>query len=448
MNTTVTLNQEQHDKRLLHLSSALLVERDVRTRRNHKELAYYLVHETARVHQHTLAFLVRPKLRGWALVAATNVSEVEETSAVGGWLRETAVARTSMDIQRLETKDLSPPQDVSGGFPKHAMWMPLSHPDGGIAGVLLVLRPRPFEDKDALIAETLAECYGHALVALDDRPRLRVLYSKYRTKWLMGVAAATLAVCFWPVPMTALAPVEIVAKHTNPITAPFDGIVSEVSVSPYQAVEHEQVLVRMDQTELAMQHNVAKKALAVTIAELERFRHEAYQNSDSKAKLAIWELKVDLRRQELENAREKLEQHRIVAPSSGVVLYDHRFNWRGQPVQAGQRLMTVAKPGQMEAQIDLPVAGLIPLQQDADVTLFLDIAPSTPIHATLTSIGYQAQPTPAGGLAYRYRADFDEGVDESLLGARGTARLEGSHIPLIYSLLRRPIAGLRQFFGL
>ncbi|HEY9080277.1 efflux RND transporter periplasmic adaptor subunit [Magnetovibrio sp.] len=439
---------ESVDSRLLHLSAALLVEREVRAYRDPKTLAHYLVNETARLHQHSLAFLIRPKAGGWAVLAATDVSAVESNSVLGDWLRDVADNRTGDTIETFQTAALNPPEEIAGGLPAHAMWMALKHPDGGLAGVLLVMRASAFENKDCLIAEPMAECYGHALVALDDRPWLRRFRGVNRRRWLIGGAIGLLLVGVWPVPMTALAPVEVVAKKPTPITAPFDGIVSEVEVEPYQNVKAEQVLVRMDQTELAMRYNVAKRSLAVTIAELERFRHEAYQNLESKAKLAIWELKVELRRQELDNAKEKLNRHRITAPSGGVVLYDHRFNWRGQPVKAGQRMMTVAQPDRLEAQIDLSAAALIPLTTGDDATLFLDMDPTHPIAAQLTSIGYQAQPTAAGNLAYRYRADFVDALNGDFLGARGTARLEGSNIPLAYAVLRRPIAALRQFVGL
>ncbi|AUG51723.1 efflux RND transporter periplasmic adaptor subunit [Thalassospira marina] len=436
------------DGRLLHLSTALLIEREVRQQRDARSLAYYLVNETARLHQHSLAFFMRPKARGWSVISATDVHNVEDASGLGDWLRKVAKRKTDDDVTPFETAALAPPADLASGLPPYCMLMVLKHPDGGVAGKLLLLRDTPFQDRDRLIAEPMAECYGHAIASLDDRPFLRRFGSRKGKKWLIAVVVLLCAAGFIPVPITALAPVEIVARQPTPITAPFDGIIADVLVRPYEAVTPGQMVVRMDQTELAMEQNVASRSLAVTEAELERYRHEAYLMPESKAKMAIWELKVELSKQELANARDKLERHRITAPVAGVAVYDHRFNWRGQPVKAGQRLMTIAQPNDLEAQIELPAGALIPLANGAPVTLFLDIDPTRPIAAKLTSIGYQAQPTAAGTMAYRYRADIDGTLNTDLLGARGTARLEGDKILLAYALLRRPIAALRQFVGL
>ncbi len=446
--TAVPPRSEKIDERLLHLSSALMIEREVRQKRDVRSLSYYLVNETARLHQHMLAFLLRPKARGWALVAATDVQNVENNSGLADWLRLVAKRDFDKDITGMPLSDLAPPPEIAADLPAHCMILKLRHPDNGIAGLLVLLRATPFLDKDLLIAEPMAECYGHALVALDDRPFLRRFTAGKAKIWMFGGAVALIAAGLVPVPITALAPVEIVARKPTAITAPFDGIVSEILVKPYEAVTADQVVVRMDQTELAMEHNVALRALAVTEAELERFRQEAYQVPESKAKLAIWEFKVDLSKQELANAEDKLARHRIVSPIGGVAVYDHRFDWRGQPVKAGQRLMTIAQPDDLEAQIELPANALIPMSAGATVTMFLDIDPTRAIVGSLTSIGYQAQPTEAGTLAYRYRADIDERLDTELLGARGTARLEGQDVPLAYALLRRPIAAIRQFFGI
>jgi hypothetical protein len=66
----------------------------------------------------------------------------------------------------------------------------------------------------------------------------------------------------------------------------------------------------------------------------------------------------------------------------------------------------------------------------------------------LSRIGYQARATPSGMMAYRYRATLEEPQGAAALGARGTARLEGKMVTLAYSVFRRPMSALRQFFGL
>ena len=436
------------DDRLKRLTTALLVERDVRQRRDSIDLGYYLVNETARMHDHQLALLFRPKGRSWSMLAATDVSGIEDHSALGDWFRDSVDSGNAKGVHLTTLSALNPPEELSSGLPANILWLPLPHPDSGLAGSLLLFREEPFTELDRLIAEPLAECYGHALVALDDRPWSRRLAGRKLRLIAITSTGFIVAAGFWPISLTALAPAEIVAKNPVPITAPFDGTISEVTVRPYAAVKQGDLLVAMDATELTMQRDVAKKSLAVTAAELERYRHEAFLDRESKSKLEVWEARVELQRQEVDNAVVKLSRHRLSAPQDGVTLYDHRFNWRGLPVKAGQRLMTLADPANLEVKIDLPAQALIPLGQGDEVSLFMDMDPSEPVRAKLSVIGFQARPTPAGTMAYGYRADLLERNDKVILGARGTARLEGPRVPLAYALLRRPLAALRQFFGL
>ncbi len=436
------------DSRLKQLTTALMVERDIRLRRNRTDLHYYLVNETARVHGHQLAALFRPKAGSWKMVAATDVSSVEDHSAIADWFRDKVDGANEQGVHITTTSALAAPEDFSSGLPTNVLWLPLAHPDGGVAGVLLLFREEPYTDRDRLIAEPLGECYGHSLVALDDRSWVRVFRGGKSKAVALTLIALVLIGSFWRVPLTALAPAEIVTQNPFPITAPFDGIVTEILVPPYTSVRKGDLLIAMDATELEMKRNIARQSLAVTTAELERYRHEAFLDRESKSKLAVWESKVELQRQELQNSEEKLGRHRLLAPRAGVVLYDHRFNWQGVPVKAGQRLMTLADPSALEVKIDLPARALIPLEQGGDVALFMDMDPSAPIGAILSVVGVQARPTPSGTMAYRYRARLLEVDEKVILGARGTARLEGERVPLAYALLRRPLSALRQFLGI
>jgi multidrug resistance efflux pump len=447
--TELTSSRAATDQRLMHLSAALLVEREVRGKRNIADLGYYLVNETARVHEHHLAFLLRPKGRSWRVSAVSDVTKFEETSPLGDALRRFTKLQTFDDGVRLvNTSTLSLPDSLALSLPAHVMLMPLIHPDGGVAGLLILLRDHPWPERDRMLAEPLAECYGHALVALEDRPWFRGP-KRNATRLAMGVIASlAIGSGFIQVPLTALAPAEIISAQTLPVTAPFDGIVSDILVQPYTMASPGQELVRLDATELTMDRDIARKALAVTEAELRRIRREAILDPNSKAKLAVWAKKVELRQQTLANADDKLVRHKVISTGSGVVLYDDRFNWKGRPVKAGQRFMTLAAPDKLELQIDLPAANLIPLKTGAKVTLFLDMDPARPLTAELTRIGYQARSDSAGVMAYRYQAKLDENQSGSVLGARGTARLEGKSISLAYALFRRPLTALRQFLGL
>lgn len=55
--------------------------------------------------------------------------------------------------------------------------------------------------------------------------------------------------------------------------------------------------------------------------------------------------------------------------------------------------------------------------------------------------------SPGGVLGYRLKAALAAGTAPPRIGLRGTAKIYGDRVALIYYLLRRPLAAARQFFG-
>lgn len=435
------------DPRLFRLSSALLLEQSLRAKTRSSELCRALVDDTAQIHGHELAFLLIARAGAYRLAAATAVADPDRTGPLGQWL-EKRVA-TLQPVRQTATPyvvELEPPaEDWASGLPGHCLLLPLPRPGGhGNAGVLVLLRGQSWQDPERLLAEPLADCYGHALWTLRHRlPDVATLGGRRA----IAIAAAVLLVALLPVHLDTLAPGEVAAVDTVPVTAPFDGVIADIPVRPYQAVRAGETLVVFDAQELAMKRDVALRSLDVAEAELTSLRNQAFLDMDSKAKLAVAEQKVALERENAAYAQERFERHRLVAATDGVVIFDDRFNWRGKPAQTGQAVMTLAKPEHKELHIDLPVAGLIPTRVGAEVKLFLDMDPSTAIPARLHRLGIEARPTPAGGLAYRYVAVLEDGA-RLQLGARGTAKIYGERVSLAYYLFRRPLAALRQFLGI
>ena len=107
----------------------------------------------------------------------------------------------------------------------------------------------------------------------------------------------------------------------------------------------------------------------------------------------------------------------------------HIDEWRPAPKER--------RPGDM---IDMPA--------DARVTLYLNSAPLEPVDAHLRYAAHEAVQRPDGGFAYRLRATIDAGEQHPRVGLKGTARVSGKRVPLIYWILRRPLAALRPWTGL
>lgn len=443
------MNEAIPDFRLQLLSSALLLEQEVQRKTRLVDLAHTLVNDTSKVHGQSLAFLCLQRHGRFTLMAASSVSAPDRTGPLPLWLRRLAARLQppsgAMTPRLLTPAELDlPSEDWAQGLPPHWLWLPLPRPGGGLVGILALLRATPWEESDRLLAEPLAVCYGQALWAV--RGRLPEL-PRLSTVQKIVAAAVVIGLAVIPVHLDTIAPAEIAAADPIPITAPFDGIVAKVPVHSYQTVKAGQVLAEFDARELTMKRNIAARSLDIAEAELNSLRNQAFVDADSKTKVGVAEQKVALEREGLASAQERLSRHVLTAPEDGVTLYDDRFSLQGRPVATGQSLMTLAKPDRVELHIDVPSAAVIPTAEGAKVNLFLDMDPSQVINATLSRVGYEARPVAGGGLAYRYVARFDNGQRGLQLGARGTAKITGERVMLLYYLLRRPWAALRQFVG-
>ncbi len=102
----------------------------------------------------------------------------------------------------------------------------------------------------------------------------------------------------------------------------------------------------------------------------------------------------------------------------------------------------------------LPVSDAVNLDTGAEVRIFLNIRPDSPLSASLRQASYEAQITSEGILAFRLKASLNNPVRLSSpkssyrIGLRGTAKIYGKEVTLFYYLMRRPLTALRQRVGL
>ena len=118
----------------------------------------------------------------------------------------------------------------------HMVWQPMSLTSGETFAGVLVTRERPWSDQDRKIIARQAGVFANAWQALYGAKPLRTRHWFGRR---MRIALASVAIvgALLPVPMTTLAPVEIVARNPQRVTAPIDGVIKEILVEPNRPVE-------------------------------------------------------------------------------------------------------------------------------------------------------------------------------------------------------------------
>jgi len=421
------------------------LERQAREAASTEQLAFAMVNDGQALfgYRHA-ALLIAGKVR-----ALTGVSVVEPHSPFVAFV-ERACAELGghgkaeqpgvVEVAALEPQTR---EDLAELSLPHAFWLPLRDRAGARFGGLWLAREQPWNAAEQALLAALGESYGHAWCALQPRLPLRLRWPKRRIARYLGAAALVLLV---PLRQSALAPAEVVPRGALVIAAPLDGVIAQVVVRPNQAVRRGELLVRFDATTLKAQADVAERALAVAEAELKANGQRAFQDAESAARLDLLAARVEQKRAERDYARDLLQRTEVRAEQDGVAVFADAERWTGKPVRTGERLLEIADPASAELRIELPAANVMALENQAPVALFLDNQPLTSVPARLQRIGYEAEPVPGGGLAYRLVAGFDEAPPR--IGLRGTAKLYGERVPLVYYLLRRPLTALRQTLGL
>lgn len=343
------------------------------------------------------------------------------------------------------------PADIGDGWrewwPAGVLALPLRRRSGellGWAGFQLDQSPHP--DAAALLARLLPG-WSYCWEMLAGKPRRGI-----RSRWqalggtrrrFIGLAIA--ALFLMPVHQTALAPAEVVALDAMMITAALDGVVRTVHVRPNQAVRAGDPLFSLDDTTLRNRLEVARKSVAVADAELQAATQLTFVDSRNRAELATLIGRAEERRAELTAVQEQLQRVTVTAPYDGVAVFGDPDDWQGRPVATGERIMLLANPERPGMLIHLPVADAIALDVGAPTKLFLTVRPLSPLHGTIIETSYQAIVTPEGIASYRLRASIDS--NDARIGLRGTAKLYGHRVPLVYYLMRRPLARLREWSG-
>lgn len=325
----------------------------------------------------------------------------------------------------------------------HAYWVPLGtniHEAG-----LLFTRETKWEEAELPILERIGQIVGLSWTALE-KPKTKRRNSRKKIILLTSAALAFLAL-FIPVPITTLAPAEIIAADPFIVTAPIDGVIDTLRVKPGTLVKKGDVLATLNDTAYRNEYRLAAEEKAVAAARHRQASLTAFVDAGTKRELAIAEAELKLAKARETYAAQRLSKTKLIADRDGLVIYTDEKDWAGRPVVIGEKIMQIADPARVQLRIESPIADSDALRSGARVRMFLDAAPLAPMEATLTRANYYAQPQAGGQLAYEAYAGLADGEDIPRIGGRGVAKIYGGSAPLGYWLFRKPIASLRQKFG-
>ena len=426
-----------------------------------RELGFVLVNDTMALAPYRQAALWLADEGVWSL---SGVVQVDANVPYAQWLDALSRylhAQGHAGPVLIAASDL--PADLAAQwhqwFPEHGLWLASTKPE--VQGGVLLVRDAPWATDDLAALQDWIEVWWHAFATLH-RPRItrlrgwrerlsKVFVRQPGQVWWrqrrVQLAAVVLAVMFWPVRLTVLAPGELVPAHPLVIRAPLDGVIDVFHVQPNQQVKAEQPLFSFDEIVIQSRLDVARQALATAETDYRQTTQLALSDAKSRTQLGLLAGKAEERRAEIDALQEQMARARVLAPQAGVVLMDDPSEWIGKPVATGERILRIATLDDVEVEAWVPLADAIRLSQGDDVTLYLSASPLSPVSATLRYMAHDAVQRPDGTYAYRVRAALTDKTHHRV-GLKGTAKLHGGWVPLSYWVLRRPWATVRSYLGL
>jgi hypothetical protein len=406
------------------------------------ELAFIAVNETAGLVPYRQAALWED---GRGLTAISGVPAPEANAPFTLFLHRVCKQVTRSGPMTPEILAPFEREEWAEWLPEHGFWLPLPQ----AKAALLLTRDQDWTEEEAPLLSEIAHAYGHALAALRRPTVMQDLKARLhlKRKTILGGSAALVLAALFPVPLTVLAPAEVVAANPAVMRSPLDGVVKHLSVHPNQRVAEGDLLFELDDTTLRGKWEVAEKALSAAEAELRQISQQAVFDPAAKPKLAAIIGRREQQAAELDYLKSLLERIRVKAPSPGIAVLDDPSEWIGRPVAVGEKVMALAEEKDTEIEAWLSPPDAIELAAGGPVTVFLNVSPLSPVSAALSHVAYEATPRPDGSVAHRVRARIGE-ADKPRLGLKGTARLSGARVPLIYWLSRRPIGAIRSAVGL
>ncbi|MBS0452376.1 MAG: HlyD family efflux transporter periplasmic adaptor subunit [Proteobacteria bacterium] len=438
-------------------ASLIRIEGELRRCATREALWHHLVNEPSVLLPagQALVFEAPPMAdAAWRAVAGAGLVSINRDAPMVRWY-ENIVARlrkgdpqASTSLRLFDLPEHAAPEDpcTAEAAMRHMMWVPLI--DGACAprAGWLLARDTPWEEAHERLAERLGAAYAHGLSAIEGRARPPAPWSRHRRRLGIGALGLVALAAIVRVPLTTLAPVEVTPQDPFVVASPVPGVVERLLVAPGAQVEAHTPLVQLVDTTLRSDFDVADQKVEVARAKMLRLQQASVDDPSAKRELAIAQTEEKVAVAERDYAAAMLDKTIIRARQPGVALYGDPRDWIGRPVAVGEAIMRVADPKRVEYQVKMAVADAVNLVDNARVRIFLDASPLEPIEAHVVRSAYKAEADAAGVASFTVTARAEAPPER--LGLRGTARVYGERVSLLYYLLRRPITAARQWTGI
>lgn len=447
------------------LATLLVLQDQLKNISTLKEFGYFVTNETHRlIHYNTAYLWKKGEITKFQLLDQSEIAEIDIQSPTSQWVQELIKEILKLDnatkIKALNfTKNDSDPEagpydridedtmlNWQESLPRYVLWDPFLDSSDEITGGLILFRETPFSEQEIKMFQWLAKNYQYTWLVLT-KSKFTSFQKWIRSKPYLKFLSLVFLLCMiFPIHMSVTTSATVESSTPSPINSPIPGIIKEFLVKPGDTVKAGQLLMVIDKSDLTKSIAVNQKKVLLTQAKLRSANNQGYDKPEIRDQIPILEAELAVDQSELEYTQSLLAKTDITSPIEGIAVFDSKEDWIGQPIQAGETIMTIEDPKQVQLKITLPVPDIIDIDVGAKGKFYV-YGQLTEFPVILTSFSYNAKMTPNKVLAYEFIAKFVDPSTAPRIGSQGNVRLYGNYVPVVYFLLRRPLQALRQTFG-
>lgn len=436
------------------LATLLVLDDEIKRLTNMREFGFFSTNETHRlIHYHTAYLWEKKDFIGTEIVAQSGTAEFDPHTSINLWMKERIqfilAGEFAKQVHSFSITDFS--NAIQESWPDslthYFLWCPFSENQLDPTGGLLFFKEEPFSEPEVKMLRWLLASYRYTwniLIKPKTVDRWRVLKKK---PYFITILILLIGMLLFPIRLSVIGTGTVIAKDPALINAPMQGIIKSFAVTPGSHVKKDQLLLTLDDTDLVAASKVNERDYSLTETRLRTSINQAFNDENKRTEAPVLKAQLAIDKAKLDYTQTLLAKTRVRSPINGIVIFDSTEDWVGQPVQTGERILSVANPNKLKLKIELPITERIRLENGSKGDFFMQgQLASLPI--TVTSLGYNAKIMPDKVLAYEMQAEFEETEIMPQIGAQGTVKLYGQRVPFIYYLIRRPLQSMRRGLGI
>lgn len=209
-------------------------------------------------------------------------------------------------------------------------------PTAKLIGGIWLEHDKPLHDAEEELLKEVSASYGLCLAHLIlSAQKNSYLSGNKAKKYKLVLMLIALIAFFFPVRLSVTAPAEIVSAKPFIVSAPFDGILDKVLVSPGDEITPNMIVAQMDKTELQARFDNTEQELNIAQSAYARANLESLRNPERRADLRELQSEINAKRTALEHAELFLSRSDIRAETSGVAIFSDKSSLQDKPIRAG-----------------------------------------------------------------------------------------------------------------